>query len=120
MSIVTKDWINTYIATQPTMKVGAMVGRALVGLLDRQTTEEARSNTTNHQNGIGFTGADAHSGSITAKSFIKNGRLAQWQIERWIKPNSKGSARIAKYWRQLDEIAVAKRRAAEIRASGKF
>jgi hypothetical protein len=33
-----------------------------------------------------------------------------WQIERWTKKNRRGSMRISKYWRQLDEAA--KRKAA--------
>lgn len=105
---VTKEWINNYIASSSPEKVEAMVGRALVGLLSRQTREEASSNTTNVDNGIGFTGADGYSGAITAKSFIKNGKLLDWQLARWTKNNAKGDARISKYWRQLNEIAIEK------------
>lgn len=104
-AIVTKDWINTYIATASPEKVEIMVGRALVGLLGRQTGEEQAANTTNTENGIGFTGADAYSGGLTAKSFIKNGGLQPWQVAKWTKLNDKGSARLAKYHRQLNEIA---------------
>jgi hypothetical protein len=31
-----------------------------------------------------------------------------WQYDKWVKPNAKGVARIAKYWKQLDAAAQAK------------
>ena len=81
------------------------VGRALVHLLNRQTREESRDNTTRNQNDVGFTPADARFGCIHAKYFIKHGMLNQWQVAYWVKPNTKGVPRIAKYWRQLAEEA---------------
>ncbi|RLD77631.1 MAG: hypothetical protein DRJ15_13170 [Bacteroidetes bacterium] len=108
--IVSRDWIKTYVETQPRAKVEAMVGRALVALLKRQTSAEQHSNVTNEENGIGFSGADARSGSLSAKSFIKNkGKLLDWQLGKWTKPARNGYPRIAKYHRQLNEIARAKR-----------
>ena len=59
-------------------------------------------------NGIGFTGADAHSGCLTAKYFIKHGTLADWQVERWTKLSKSGFSRLTKYHKQLNEIAIAK------------
>ena len=47
------------------------VARALVVLYNRQTVDEQQSEETRHLNGIGFTGADAYSGSLTAKYFLK-------------------------------------------------
>jgi hypothetical protein len=85
-----------------------VIGRALVVLLNRQTAGEASSNTTNIVNGVGFTQADAHSGCLTAKYYIKHNRLADWQIARWMKPAKNGTARIVKYWRQLNEAAQVK------------
>ena len=107
--IVTRKWLKTYVETQPRAKVEKMVGRALVALLNRQTAEEQTSNDTREENGIGFSGADARSGSITAKSFIKyNGKLLDWQLDKWTKAARNGYPRISKYHRQLNEIALEK------------
>jgi hypothetical protein len=84
------------------------VGRALVHLLNRQTREEAASNTTKNYNQRGFTPADARMGSIHAKYYIKNGHLLHWQVAYWLKPNAKGTLRLAKYWAQLNEEAQKK------------
>lgn len=84
------------------------VGRALVHLLNRQTTEEANTNTTKNYNLRGFTPADARFGSIHAKYYIKHRILRDWQVAYWLKPNAKGTLRLAKYWRQLDEEAKRK------------
>jgi len=83
----------------------AVIGRALVAIFKRQTKDEQAVNVTNCHNGIGFTGADAHSGCITAKYYIKHRTLLDWQVERWTKTNRNGVPRIAKYWKQLDQIA---------------
>jgi len=89
------------------------VGRALVHLFNRQTAFEKDENTTKVHNQQGFTPADARSGSITAKYYIKHRALAAWQTDRWIKPNSKGIPRIAKYWAQMNEEANRKMEAAQ-------
>jgi hypothetical protein len=81
------------------------VGRALVHLLNRQTREESRDNTTRNLNDVGFTPADARFGCIHAKYFIRHRMLTDWQVAYWVKPNAKGVPRIAKYWRQLAEEA---------------
>ena len=85
------------------------VGRALVVLFNRQTTDEKAANSTRLFNGRGFTSADARSGTITAKYFLKHKTLQQWQIDRWTKRERSGYSRLTKYWRQLDEAAAAKR-----------
>ena len=103
---VTREWICEYIRNQPREKVANMVGRALVALFRRQTLDEQVSAHTRYDNDRGFTAADAESGTIGAKTFIRHGRFtADWQWERWIKLNTKGIPRIAKYVRQLNEIA---------------
>jgi hypothetical protein len=86
------------------------IGRALVLLLKRQTAEESASNDTRVHNAIGFTPADAYTGTLSAKFFIKHGRLEEWQIKKWQKLNAKGVPRIAKYWRQLAEEAEKKQK----------
>lgn len=102
--MVTKAQLTQLITRNDEVAVEA-VGRALVHLLNRQTTEEQRDNTTKNYNLRGFTPADARQGSIHAKYFIKHRTLQPWQIQFWLKPNAKGTLRLAKYWRQIDEEA---------------
>lgn len=87
-----------------------VVGKALVVLLNRQTRAEAEANVTNVDNDIGFSANDARSGCITAKYFIKHGRLEDWQMERWTRPGRGGYPYITKYWRQLNDEATRKNR----------
>lgn len=90
-------------------KQTAVIGRALVALFNRQVEDEKSSNTTTHRNGIGFTPADARSGTITAKYFLKHKNLLDWQVDRWMQTSdSTGFPRISKYFRQLNEIAIQK------------
>jgi hypothetical protein len=86
--------------------VETVVGRALLALLQRQTADEQRAADTREHNGVGFSGADAKSGTLTAKSFVKNGGLLDWQLEKWTKLASNGYPRLAKYAKQLNEIAL--------------
>jgi hypothetical protein len=105
MQSVTKQFIAQYFATHDEAHNAQFIGRALVVLFNNQTEAEKRVNNVTVDNGIGFTGADGHSGSITAKYFLKHGTLLDWQVECWMKGNKKGVARIAKYWKQLDAAA---------------
>lgn len=116
-TIVTREWIRGYIATQPRDKVEKLVGRALVQLLKRQTREEQSSNTTSQDNGVGFSGSDGRSGTLTAKSFLKNRSLQDWQLEKWTKPGKNGFPRLAKYAKQLNEIALEQAEAREVAQS---
>jgi hypothetical protein len=84
------------------------IGRALVHLFRRQTEDEQQSNDTRHDNRRGFTAGDARKGSITAKYYIKHRRLLDWQIELWLKRDSRGRQRIGKYYRQIAEEAAKK------------
>jgi hypothetical protein len=88
--------------------VSKVIGRALVVLLNNQTRDEQAMNATTKSNGIGFTGADAKSGSITAKYFIKHNTLLDWQIDRWTKPSASGFSRLTKYHKQLNAAAEEK------------
>lgn len=108
MAIVTPEYIDNYLS-DGNKNAAQFIGRALVVLFNNQTEDEKRVNDTNQDNGVGFTGADAHSGCISAKYFLKHGTLQDWQIERWTKRNRRGVMRIAKYWRQLDQAAQQKR-----------
>lgn len=84
------------------------IGRALVHLLNRQTNEEQRENTTKHHNDRGFSPADARLGSIHAKYYIRHKCLQPWQIAYWLRVNSKGVPRLSKYWAQIDQEAQKK------------
>jgi hypothetical protein len=87
-----------------------IVGRALVALFDRQTQDEKAVNDTNKLNTVGFSAADAKSGSLTAKFYLKHNRLEDWQVEKWTRL-IKGYARLCKYARQLNDVAVRKAQA---------
>jgi len=114
-TLVTKDLLKDMLDVDKYGHeyVETVVGRALWSLFMRQNKDEQSSNITNHNNGIGFTGADAHSGSITAKYWKKWGNLGyakgdKWRLEKWTKApkNSKGGyPRLCKYAEQLNEIA---------------
>lgn len=102
--IVTQTTLQQLITRGDTVAMHA-IGRALVHLLKRQTEYEQSANITRDYNLRGFTPGDAHSGCITAKYYLKHKKLLDWQIENWTKRNKKGIARLAKYWRQLNEEA---------------
>lgn len=106
--VVTREFIETFLATKSEQAIMQFIGRALVVIFKNQTASEQRSNMTTVHNNIGFTGADAISGSLSAKSFMKNGKLADWQVKKWTKKSKNGVSRIAKYHRQLDIAAQAK------------
>jgi len=84
-----------------------VIGRALVVLFNRQTESEKRVNTTQLHNTIGFSGADAKDGTITAKYYLKHKKLLPWQIDNWMK-DFRGFPRICKYHKQLNEAALLK------------
>lgn len=100
--IVTRQYIIDQLSSRTGHSLVHFVGRALTVLLDRQTADEKSDNTTRHHNGIGFSGNDGRSGTLTAKSYRKYGTLLDWQLEKWTRnPN-----RLAKYHRQLNEAAM--------------
>ena len=106
MTIVTRDSLVALLERKP----AETVGRALVAIFKAGQTEDERAdNTAAVFNGVGFSGADARSASITAKYYIKHGKLLDWQIEQWIKPAKNGYPRLCKYAKQLNEIAESKR-----------
>jgi hypothetical protein len=108
-AIVTRESLQELLDNSNEKKRAQIVGRALVILFKNQTRDEQAMNTTNKENGIGFTGADAKSGSITGKYFMKHGTLLDWQVERWTRPASNGYSRLTKYHKQLNDAALAKR-----------
>ena len=106
--IVTRESLISMLQNSNPEFVNRVIGRALVGLFERQTESEKNSTATLEHNQIGFAGADARQGTITAKYFIKHQDLLDWQRDIWTRPNKNGIPRLAKYWRQLDEIAKVK------------
>lgn len=107
--IVTRDSIQTMLNNQNPKYVIDVVGRALVAIFKYQTESEKVSNDTKELNGVGFAGCDGRSGSLTAKSYLKNKTLQPWQVERWTKISEKtGFARLCKYHSQLNTIALLK------------
>ena len=109
--IVTRQSLTAMLLKADNAKKAEIIGRALCHLLDRQTVAEKMTKSTNTDNDIGFQKSDARSGTLTALSFRRSGTLQQWQIDKWMKPSGRsGAPRIAKYHRQLNEVAEAKRR----------
>lgn len=111
--MITKASLEQMILEASDEKRAQIVGRACVVLFRNQTEDEKASNVTRHTNDRGFSKPDARQGTITAKYFLKHGKLEDWQVARWLKRESRGNMRIAKYWKQLDEAARAKAQAAK-------
>lgn len=107
--VVTRDSLKRMLENPNRHYVETVIGRALLALLERQTEDEKRAADTRVWNAVGFSGADARSGTLTAKSFAKHGRLLDWQIDRWTKKSKNGYPRLCKYAKQLNEIALEKR-----------
>lgn len=106
--LVTRESLAAMLANENPAYVQMVIGRALCRLLERQTQSEQSSNATDEDNGVGFTGADAHSGSLTAKYFMKHKHLEDWMVERWTKVGKSGFPRLCKYHKQLNEVATQK------------
>lgn len=115
MTIITKQSLNAMLTAADEAKKVHIIGRALVALFERQTEAEKATDHTAVDNGIGFAGSDARSGSLTAKSYLKNKTLQQWQVDKWLKVGKNGYPRICKYAKQLNEVA--ERKAAVARAA---
>lgn len=111
---VTRESLAAMLANDNREYVAHVIGRALVAIFQRQTEDERSMNSTNKWNSIGFSGADALSGSMTAKTYIKRKNrqispvLEDWQVEKWLKPARNGFPRICKYADQLNSIAAEK------------
>jgi len=105
MSIVTRQSLQVMLDSNDPEYVKKVVGRALVAIFNNQTESEKASDQTVEENGIGFSGADARSGTLTAKTFLKRKTLENWQVDRWTKRGKNGFSRLTKYARQLNSIA---------------
>ena len=102
------DARGTIIAVGSNAVGTVAIGKALVHLYNRQTSDEQRTEDTKYNNGIGFTPADARMGTSMATFFQRRGYLTPKQIAYWRKPNAKGTPRILKYKKQLLEEALRK------------
>ncbi|MFA6198896.1 MAG: hypothetical protein WC679_00650 [Bacteroidales bacterium] len=107
--LVTKESLQALLDNEDKEFVIRVVGKALIILFKYQTEEEKKKTTTIENNGVGFTGADGRSGVLSAKSYLKNQTLLDWQLERWLKKNEKGYARLTKYHAQLNKAAIRKK-----------
>ncbi len=105
-ALVTRDSIQVMLDSDNKLLVAAVIGRGLWAIFQRQTEDEKVTNNTNKYNNVGFTGADAFGGSLTAKFWWKHGRLLDWQVAKWTKKGKNGYARLCKYHKQLNEIAI--------------
>jgi len=86
----------------------AAVARALVVLLENQTNDEQRTDSTRVHNGKGFRPCHAYMGTRMAKFFLQRGYLTPKQVAYWRAPQKNGKMKIAMYWRQLQESAERK------------
>jgi len=105
---ITKEVVHKMIENASDNMRMHIVGRACVAIFQYQTAAEQAVNDTREFNDEGFTSGDAREGSLTAKYYLKHGSLQEWQIDKWVRLNKKGTMRIAKYWRQLDRAATEK------------
>lgn len=108
--LLTKQSLQKMLDSDNKNYVIAVIGKALVILMNNQTRDEVLASTTIEGNGIGFTGCDARTGTITAKSYLKSGTLADWQLEKWLKKDKNGYSRLSKYHGQLNVAANNKKK----------
>ena len=113
MALVTRDSLQAMLDKEDPKYVTRVVGRALVAIFNNQTEDEKASNGTTQLNGIGFSGSDARSGVLTAKTFLKRGTLEEWQVNAWTRKTSNGFSRLCKYAKQLNLVAESKQVVAE-------
>ncbi len=107
-AIVTRESLQKLLDSDNAQLVMHVVGRALVVLFNNQTEDEKVDNATKVHNSLGFTGADARTGTLTAKSYLRNRALHDWQIEKWVKKGESGFSRLTKYHKQLNAAAEQK------------
>lgn len=84
------------------------VGRALVVLMNNQTADEQRTETTRVHNGMGFRPCHAYMGTRMAKFYAERGYLTPKQIAYWHRKMKSGDTKLTIYWKQLSEAAERK------------
>jgi len=98
--MLTKDAILAVLTRQDEVGKRA-VGRALLVLLRNQTADEQQTQSTRHNNQMGFTKSDAKKGTGMATYFQRFSRLSDAQVNYWRQVTPSGRMRIGKYWKQL-------------------
>lgn len=82
------------------------IGRALIQLAARQTTDERQEQHTKYHNGRGFRPCHARMGTSMADFFQRNGYLTAKQAGYWRVTDKSGAMRIGIYAGQLlDQVA---------------
>jgi hypothetical protein len=107
-TLITKESLAEMINNASPERKVQIVGRAMVALFNRQVAVEQVRNEAVLVNFRGFCSQDARQGCITAKYFLKHGKLEGWMIDQWTKCDRRGTPRLVKYWRQLNEVAEEK------------
>lgn len=87
------EFIRTKLGTNE-----AWAKKALLKIYDRQTQDEKSSESTNHHNNVGFTGADAHILSSFAKQLLYKKFLSPKQMAIVLR-------KMPKYCRQIMSIS---------------
>ncbi len=103
---VTQKQITAYVRQQlSTNPVWAV--KALVRIFqENQTSDEQSSESTTHDNGIGFTGTDANFLSSLAKAQLKYGKLSDKQMVFVFKKMPKYHAQVIKMSNQEQLIKL--------------
>lgn len=99
------DQMKKNLETSPNTRA-----RALLRIFENQTRDEQVSESTNHYNGIGFTGSDAQFLTSLAKQYKYKGYLSP-------KQDAILARKIKKYARQLVEGSIAE---GKIKTYGKY
>jgi hypothetical protein len=77
------------------------VGRALLRLMQNQTSDEQISETVKYRNSKGFRPCHGRIGTSMAKFFESRGYLTERQVRYWRVRDKKGNMRIGIYANQL-------------------
>lgn len=109
--IITKEklvrWLVNGTHTKSPLKVMEWV---IFHINSLQEPAEQQRKETAFDNGVGWTQGDARVGTLTAEAIAKYGAMQEWQLKMWASLNSKGEPRLAKYHKQLNDIAINKRK----------
>lgn len=97
MKTITKEFIKNQLATNPAWAV-----RGLVKIYTLQTADEQASDTTSHDNGVGFSGVDANILSSFAKQVNAGRNLSQKQMTIVYK-------KMPRYWKQIASFIPAEK-----------
>lgn len=83
----------------------AVVKKMVVELYNNQTDIEKATRSTDLDNKVGFTKADALKGSVLAEKVLE-GTASDTELLSWATMKPSGTCRISKYWRQVTKVAL--------------